>query len=566
MDKYYSSNASALYAQYRTLDSEVVHRQWIDQLPAIPGLACDIGAGSGRDSDWLARLGWDVVAVEPCKELRELGWVNSHKNVTWLDDKLPELKKLRAGGYRFNIILISAVWMHLPPTERERAFRIVTELLAPGGILVITLRHGKDEAENLERNFHSVNAEELQNFARQRAVIPVVRHQDIDKLGRTQVRWETLAFKLPDDGTGSLPLLRHIIVNDNKAATYKLGLLRALIRIAEGAPGVVLDRCDDYVDIPLGLVGLYWVKLYMPLVLQHKLAQAPNHKPYEKTGLGFARPNHFYQLDKLSPFDLRIGSALSSDIAPVVIGAIKDACVTIQNMPAKYITFPGQSDSVFQVERRSSRYKNGSWQINKESLSEFGVFRIPASLWQSMGQYACWLEPTIINEWTNLMVGYEKNPDRNAYTQALLWEEGKRDTSKVRARVEVLQFQDRPVHCVWTNSTLKEKKYEIDHCFPWSRWSNNDLWNLLPASIAANGKKSEKLPSASLMHNSRTRILEWWEDAYVEDDMRQQFYMEAEAALPLMEKGQWQTERLFEAMLHQRAKLKANQQLQEWSP
>ena len=42
--------------------------------------------------------------------------------------------------------------------------------------------------------------------------------------------------------------------------------------------------------------------------------------------------------------------------------------------------------------------------------------------------------------------------------------------------------------------------------------------------------------------------------------------MEAEAALPLMEKGQWQTERLFEAMLHQRAKLKANQQLQEWSP
>jgi hypothetical protein len=37
-----------------------------------------------------------------------------------------------------------------------------------------------------------------------------------------------LALRLPDDGTGALPLLRHIIFNDDKSSTYKLALLRVL--------------------------------------------------------------------------------------------------------------------------------------------------------------------------------------------------------------------------------------------------------------------------------------------------------------------------------------------------
>jgi hypothetical protein len=39
---------------------------------------------------------------------------------------------------------------------------------------------------------------------------------------RGHVSWETLVFTMPDDGTGSLPILLHIIVNDNKAASGPL--------------------------------------------------------------------------------------------------------------------------------------------------------------------------------------------------------------------------------------------------------------------------------------------------------------------------------------------------------
>lgn len=568
---YYSDNASALFEQYNQANSATLHRDWVNYLPDRPGLACDIGAGTGRDSNWLAEQGWDVIAVEPEAAFREQAKTQSHANVAWLDDRLPDMSRLRKLGQRFNLILLSAVWMHIPETSRERAFRILSELLAPGGILVISLRQGKDAKENRERGFHSVSIDEIEQLAKRRALSLLSVSRQSDEQGRRQVSWETLVMALPDDGTGSLPLLRHIIVNDEKAATYKLGLLRTLIRIADGVPGMVLRHTDDYVEVPFGLVGLYWLKLYMPLVLTANLVQSPSHNPEERRGLGFAKANHFYRLTELSPYDLRVGASFSSELASVVVGSIRDACDNIQKMPAHFITYPGQSRQVFQCQKQSVRLnKNKHWQINKESLSEFGVFRIPVPLWQSFSQYACWLEPAILNEWSRLMNGYNAQYDKSVYDRAFQWEDSKRSTSKVRQIVgrvqQQLVSQFSHLTCVWTGQKLRDTSYEIDHCFPWSRWFNNDLWNLMPASKKSNSQKSEKLPSASLMHASRERIQNWWQVAYAEEQLLKRFQLEAEAALPLVHEGEMTLDHIFDAMLYQRTRLRIDQQLEEWQP
>ena len=129
---------------------------------------------------------------------------------------------------------------------------------------------------------------------------------------------------MPDDGTGNLPLLRHIIVNDNKSSSYKLGLLRTLVKLAETAPGVVIKRTDEYVEVPFGAVGLYWIKLFHPLILQRDLRQHPG-----KTGYGFAK-DAFYSLEHISPNDLSLGFRFDVDRADMVRKAIADACRSIQ--------------------------------------------------------------------------------------------------------------------------------------------------------------------------------------------------------------------------------------------
>ncbi|MDT8398831.1 MAG: class I SAM-dependent methyltransferase [Pseudomonadales bacterium] len=563
---YYTDNAGTLFARYQSLDSGVVHAPWCKLLPQQAGLACDIGAGSGRDACWLAAKGWDVVAVEPCRALREPGETYSTScafqtgGVTWLDDKLPHLNKLRALDQRFQLILISAVWMHLPPTQHARAMRIVSDLLAPGGILVVSLRHGPDDGHR----FHPFSTNELIQHAQHRALVPELRRENTPDSGRRDITWDTLVFRLPDDGTGSLPLLRHIIVNDSMSSSYKLGLLRALIRIAENAPGMVTRRTDDWVEIPFGLVGLYWLKLYMPLVLKHNMIQAPGADHAQHTGYGWAKDN-FYSLQDLSPYDLRIGAGFDRDTAPRVIGAIRDACRNIKQMPAHFITWPGQNRQVFACETAPVRRHNSHWQINKETLQGFGTFCIPSALWQCFSQYACWLEPALLNEWVSLMQGWNRQYDLSVYDRALQWDEGKRDTMGVRDRIKLLQEQGQPVHCVWTHRKLSNEKYAVDHCFPWSRWFNNDLWNLMPATEQANMAKGNKLPSAPQLQQSKDAILQWWHKAWLEEEhLSRQFYMEAEAALPLVEQGSDKMELVFHALQHQRAKLKASQQLAEW--
>lgn len=559
MSDVYSRDAQRFFEQYQSLRFEDVHHNWLTHLPQQPGFALDIGAGSGRDAAALAARGWDVLAVEPAEGLRELGeQATQGLSVQWLNDRLPDLSQVRALSYRFQLILVSAVWMHLPPRHRERAFRILTELLAPGGVLVVTLRYGPDDGE---RKFYKVSAQELELLARQRALVSLSVERAEDRLQRDEVWWETLVFRLPDDGTGALPLLRHIIVNDNKSSTYKLGLLRSLTRIADSLPGLVLHRDEYWVELPLGVVALYWIKLYQPLILRYDLRQAPGSQGY-----GFAK-EPFKALASVSPMDLRVGSGLSAELAPIVLGAIRDAARTITEMPVRYTTWPGTTNQVFESALESFRLRPGSARLDRETLARFGRFRVPTLLWDCFSRYACWIEPAIVNEWVQLMEGYRNevryDDSRDRYLNALDWAEQRRDTSLVRGLVADRLAAKQPVHCVWSQRNLARVQYDIDHCFPWSRWNNNDLWNLFPADKDVNQLKSEKLPSAEVMLHSKPRILEWWRSAYVGQEREEQFFIEAEAALPVVTHDH-SVETVFEGMMQQRLRLKMNQQLVEW--
>ena len=206
--------------------------------------------------------------------------------------------------------------------------------------------------------------------------------------------------------------------------------------------------------------------------------------------------------------------------------------------------------------------KKASVRLDKATLSRFGTFRVPSFLWDTFSRYACWIEPAIVNEWIDLMGSWDLRYSMDVYHRGLQWVEGRRDTSAVRQLVQQ-QLQTGKVECVWTAQSLKTKRFDVDHCFPWSRWNNNDLWNLMPATHTANASKSEKLPGDLLLKEAHPRVVNWWEQAIVGTSREEQFFSEAEASLPLL--GQERcVEDVFEGMLQQRLRLKTNLQLAEW--
>ena len=294
------------------------------------------------------------------------------------------------------------------------------------------------------------------------------------------------------------------------------------------------------------------------MVIDHQLRQAPGNRGY-----GFAKDD-FYRLKLVSPHDLRIGSPFYDPrVAATVMRAIRDACLTILKMPTHFTTWPGSQRPIFDGNSQSLRIREQAIRLDSDTLASFGTYSIPTQLWDSMSRYACWLEPAIVHEWVQLMQRYDANYDIGKLHQALQWQESRRDTQQVRLLMNQRLKDPTPLPCVWSQNDLHHWAYAVDHCFPWSRWNNNDLWNLLPTTEKVNQAKSDRLPSASVMQNARQDILQWWR--YLDDDrsIRQQFRDEAAVALPLAN-SKASLDMLFDSVLLQRQRLKANQQLAEW--
>jgi len=559
---FYSERAVELSNQYERIDFESVHHDWITYIPS-EGMVLDVGAGSGRDARYLALKGLSVVAVEPADRLLALAKQSAvDLNIHWLNDSLPELQQVFKLQAKFDLILLSAVWMHIPPSERQRVFRKLSSLLKPNGKMVISLRHGSSPDA---RVMYPVSSSELTVLATQyglqfKALSSEKRN---DQLGRNEVSWETILLTLPDDGTGAFPLIRNIVVNDAKASTYKLALLRSLLRIAEGHPGAITYQNDNVVELPLGLVALYWLKLYKPLIDRPEPMQQSSNSG---KGLGFIKPTGWEQLVTFTNNDFYIGACyLQADIAQAVYQTLKDISKTIKEMPAKYITLPGTDQAVFEVETKRTSVPENRVILDSEYFQSFGSMRVPKQIWDSFARYSVWIEPALVNEWASLMTGYVLNRQqaftKTDYLNALNWDDPQRCTTRIRERVLQLQ-RIADVNCCWSGKSLKNKQFVIDHAFPFARWPNNDLWNLLPSKTSINLQKSDRLPTSTKLMASKSWIVHWWQQAWCEN--QNEFFTQAAFALHGIQKNQQNFDDVFEAMTFQRDRIKDLQQLADW--
>jgi hypothetical protein len=223
------------------------------------------------------------VAIEPSPGMRvEAARLHPSPRIRWLSDSLPALLATARLDVAADVLSLSAMWQHVPPDDRPRAFQKLVGLLRSGGLIVMTLRNGVDDG----RGGYPVSLAEVEDLARMQGMQVLRSIASPDLQGRPGISWTNIVLRLPDDGTGALPLLHHLVLNDAKSATYKLGLLRVLCRAADAASGLAEDDGDDHIRLPLGLVGLCWLRLYLPLTAAN-LPQAPGNR-HGAEGLGFA--------------------------------------------------------------------------------------------------------------------------------------------------------------------------------------------------------------------------------------------------------------------------------------
>jgi 2-polyprenyl-3-methyl-5-hydroxy-6-metoxy-1,4-benzoquinol methylase len=192
----YASQAKYLVARYESETFEDKHQAILELLPETPSRILDIGSGSGLDAEWFALKGHQVYAVEPViEQLQAAKEIHNKVPVTWIQDSLPDLATFPNSGHLFDVVMLTAVLMHLDHDSRLASILRISKLLAPNGLLCLTLRHGPTPAG---RQMFNVAAEEVIKSAERNGLINILNvvRESVGKENRKlEIMWSHLAFR-----------------------------------------------------------------------------------------------------------------------------------------------------------------------------------------------------------------------------------------------------------------------------------------------------------------------------------------------------------------------------------
>jgi hypothetical protein len=136
-----------------------------------------------------------VVAVEPTDAMRIPAMaLHPSPAIEWLNDSLPDLALLLARAEKFDLVMLSAVWMHLDEAQRQRAMPNLAALVRTEGAVIMKLRHGPVPAG---RRMFEVSSEETIELAQTQGLRPVLnmRSESTQETNRLAgITWTNLAF------------------------------------------------------------------------------------------------------------------------------------------------------------------------------------------------------------------------------------------------------------------------------------------------------------------------------------------------------------------------------------
>jgi SAM-dependent methyltransferase len=189
---YYDEHATALADSYESIDFEAAYPYLVNDLSGDPLIVLDVGAGTGRDAAWLASRDHTVFAAEPSSGMRKIARkIHADRSIKWSDASLPSLDSSDYQIGTFDVVLMNAVWMHIPPSDRQASMQRLYELLKIDGRLYVSMRIGRDEKR---RGFYPGRPADFVALAERTGFTLVSRRKSEDLLGRSDVHWE--AFEL----------------------------------------------------------------------------------------------------------------------------------------------------------------------------------------------------------------------------------------------------------------------------------------------------------------------------------------------------------------------------------
>ena len=197
---YYDENAVEFACQTLSIDMHDLYELFINQLPQRDTQCIlDVGCGSGRDSNYFAKQGYEVTAIDASAEL--IQWAEQHhmsSRITWVHLDFSSIEK-QAWENKFTGIWACASLLHVPFLELPFIINSLLETLADEGVMYLSFKYGKVERVDEERFFCDMNESRWKAIV---AKIPQVIEYKIwlsaDKRSSIENNWFNITIKKTD--------------------------------------------------------------------------------------------------------------------------------------------------------------------------------------------------------------------------------------------------------------------------------------------------------------------------------------------------------------------------------
>jgi SAM-dependent methyltransferase/SOS-response transcriptional repressor LexA len=526
---YYARHANALAVSYEQVSAD--YFKTLDDAFSDCVKILDVGCGTGRDCLHLLKHGKDVYGSEPSPEmLSKAKDCFVAVSVSWQDRlhdaSLPDLMPFDDGF--FDGVLCTAVLMHLPEEQIFDAVYGLRRVLRHGGVLVVSIPESRDDVnaethrDAVGRLFTDLPPAKLELLFERVGFRVEKSFTSTDSIDRPGIKWRTMVLRRLDDARDRpLHLVEGILNRDQKVATYKLALFRALSEIAQTQSHLARFTPDGKVSIPNQSIAEKWLLYYWPIFASQSLIRQGT----SSTGADVAiRPGmeplitHYATRGGLAAFYVEWRSGrMNPAAARLARQALVKVKSTIWSMPVRYAG--GGEYDVLQYDR------------NEKSIV------MDASLWRELCLTGNWIQDATVLRWAELTEQINRGTVKASTVIDCLLTVPNEERNVADARRFYTEWNEN--FCVWTDRKLADR-FEVDHAMPFSLWRNNDLWNLLPASSRANQEKRDKLPTYDLLQQRRDSIIHCWRG--LDEAFGERFRNEAQSLMgrQSLEQSRWE--------------------------
>ena len=177
------------------------------------------------------------------------------------------------------------------------------------------------------------------------------------------------------------------------------------------------------------------------------------------------------------------------------------------NVPYRFLSpWINTSDNKLMVER-SQTLENGCLYALHKDADDFYIELNPAWDKYLHAHYNILVD---FAYWNLTLFLQTRNPNVPAIPNKLIRPEIRNSLTKQHNYWDMVMEIGGPIKCIYTDTELHPKDYELDHFIPWSFVCHDLLWNLIPSDGSINSSKNNKLPDlnfylpklAALQHHS----------------------------------------------------------------